>query len=76
MAKIEQASTVTEAKVATALIESNIVLISLEQRMTMGGRNQRHHGRRHSPQENRATVTELAHCVLAVAMGWEIWWDV
>jgi hypothetical protein len=33
MAKIEQASTVTEARVATALIESNMVLISFEQRL-------------------------------------------
>jgi len=37
MAKIEQASTVTEARVATALIENSIELISLEQRQTLGG---------------------------------------
>jgi hypothetical protein len=38
IAKIEQASTVTEARVATALIENSIELISLEQRQTLGGK--------------------------------------
>jgi hypothetical protein len=63
MAKIEQASAVTEARVATAFIESSIVQISLEQWQSIGGRNERDHGRADSPQGNRATVTELAQCI-------------
>jgi len=76
MAKIEQASTATDARVANALIESSIIVISLEQCASIGGEMSTIMTEAFPPQEKRATVTESAQCALAVACGGEIWWDV